>query len=56
MNQDFMPPAIAQDIAVAEPEEDENGGPYDNDGDDNYPDFNFATMVILDVVTRLREQ
>ena len=37
-----MPPAIAQDIAFAEPIEDKNGGPDDNDGDENYPDFNFA--------------
>ena len=42
MNYDIMKPAFAQDMAFAEPEEEENGGPYDNDDDDNYPDFNFV--------------
>ena len=43
MNYDIMKPAFAQDMAFAEPEEDENGGPYDNDNNENNPDFNFAT-------------
>ena len=41
MNYDTMKPAFAQDMVFAEPEEEENGGPYDND-DDNYSDFNFV--------------
>ena len=43
MNYDIVKPAFAQDMAFAEPEEEENAGPYDNDDEDDYPDFNFAT-------------
>ena len=44
MDYDIMKiPAFAQDMVFGEPEEEENGGPWPNDNDDDYPDFNFAT-------------
>ena len=43
MNYEIMKQALAQDMAIAELGEEENGGPYDDDNDDgNYPDFNFV--------------
>lgn len=38
MHYDIVKLAYAQDPAFAEPEEEENGGPYDDDS----PDFNFV--------------
>jgi hypothetical protein len=44
MNHDIVLPAYAQDKAFAEPEEEENAGPYDIDSEskENYPNFNFV--------------
>jgi len=40
MNYEIMKLDFAQDMAFAEPGEEEKGGPYYDDG--NYPDFNFV--------------
>jgi hypothetical protein len=55
MNYDIVKPAFAQDIAFAEPEEEKNAGPYDNDDKDDLT-LILQPPVILDVVMRLKEQ